>query len=279
MAQLLRSRLRNFIDARTVELLIPSSIKGKAPLLPWIVTCEHASNALPDGYYWGEDAERDHQPLSAQHWAFDPGAADFTRELSTAAGAIGVMSRFSRLLCDVNRPLASNTLCRTQCDSIDVQMNADISPAERMERVSRFWMPYHLALGYASDVANANFIISVHSFNSDYEGSHRDFEIGVLTTSSSDPAASLVQKRLIEAGFSARLNAPWSGKDGFMFSADSLRVAVGPGERRALMLEMRNDMLIQPAWRKKLLDAMLPALHEAAMQQEPQEQYSPDPAL
>jgi predicted N-formylglutamate amidohydrolase len=162
------------------------------------------------------------------------------------------------------------------CDGIEVQMNAEITPAERMERVSRYWVPYHLALGYASDVVNANFVVSVHSFNKDYEGSHRDFEIGVLTTqpryfpsptgdcTQNITAADLVQERLTSAGFSTRVDAPWSGKDGFMFAADSLRVAVAPGQRRALMLEMRNDLLVQPEWRKELIGALLPALNEAA---------------
>jgi predicted N-formylglutamate amidohydrolase len=110
----LRSVLSPIVDTGAVELLVPSSIKGAHPLLPWLVTCEHASNVLPHGYKWGQDAERDNGALADQHWAFDPGSANFARELSQAAGAVGVMSRFSRLLCDVNRPLASDTLCRSE---------------------------------------------------------------------------------------------------------------------------------------------------------------------
>jgi predicted N-formylglutamate amidohydrolase len=67
-----------------------------------------------------------------------------------------------------------------------------------------------------------------------------------------------------DAGFDSRLNEPWSGQQGFMYSAEqaaavasaaiasSSRAAPAPGSR-ALMLEFRNDLLLQPEWRKRVM--------------------------
>ena len=50
-----------------------------------------------------------------------------------------------------------------------------------------------------------------------------------------------VTEALDAAGFDVRVNEPWSGYDGFMYSADSLKISAGPGRRSAIMLELRND--------------------------------------
>lgn len=73
-------------------------------------------------------------------------------------------------------------------------------------------------------------VVSMHTFNPVYEGSVRDFDIGVLTTFES-PVSSIVAHTLSAHGFKVtsvrkscrmwwmqvRMNAPWSGKDGFMY--------------------------------------------------------------
>ena len=95
------------------------------------------------------------------------------------------------------------------------------------------------------------------------EGEERDFEIGVLSTSFSHATADIVLSALTAAGFDSRLNMPWSGRDGLMFSADSLAVSVPPGERKAIMLEVRNDLLVSKEYRHRLLAALVPALDHA----------------
>ena len=88
--------------------------------------------------------------------------------------------------------------------------------------------------------------MSVHSFNKEYEGTHRPYHIGVLCTGGGVHSARAMEvtEALDAAGFDVRVNEPWSGYDGFMYSADSLKISAGPGRRSAIMLELRNDVLV-----------------------------------
>ncbi len=102
-------------------------------------------------------------------------------------------------------------------------------------------------------------IISLHSYTSNYEGQKRAVEIGVLHSSASDPLAEAVQRHFHSAGYDARLNEPWSGRDGFMFAADSI---AAPPHRHALMIEFRNDLLTQPKWRAGVILHLITALQQ-----------------
>ena len=48
------------------------------------------------------------------------------------------------------------------------------------------------------------------------------------------------------------------------YSADSLAKSAAPGRRKAVMLEMRNDVLVDPAWRRDFVAALAPALEVIA---------------
>eukprot|EP00494_Astrolonche_serrata_P004550 UN04563 len=86
---------------------------------------------------------------------------------------------------------------------------------------------------------SVNCIFSIHSFNPVYESQIRDFEVGILCTSATTEAR-VIGEYLTLQGFETRINEPWSGKDGFMYSADSLKAALG-GQPKSIMVEARND--------------------------------------
>ena len=76
-----------------------------------LLTCEHASNRLPRRGRGPRD------PLARRHaLGVRLGIADVTRALAHAIGAPAVLARFSRLLCDANRPTDAETLFRTVAD-------------------------------------------------------------------------------------------------------------------------------------------------------------------
>mgnify|MGYP002384708844 CR=1 FL=1 len=115
------------------------------------LTCEHASSSIFEG--WGDWPKEDAW-VQSMHWAVDIGAEILTREL---AGFIiyfihftllfhsfitlislklltlflllekfkckGIVAKFSRLLCDCNRPLDSETMFRKVADSKMVELN------------------------------------------------------------------------------------------------------------------------------------------------------------
>mmetsp|Transcript_5406 Transcript_5406/g.6533 ORF Transcript_5406/g.6533 Transcript_5406/m.6533 type:complete len:282 (+) Transcript_5406:56-901(+) len=221
-----------------------------------LITCEHASCALPSGYSWSaEDLERD---LNTDHWAYDPGAAEFSLEIGQQLKCPVVLSKYSRLFVDVNRPLGSPTLMRNLCDGQVVGLNKELSSAEKLKRISSFYVPYHLELGEVAEEHESELIVSVHSYTKNYEGSERKVQVGILYSTESSLAEKMVTT-LSKGSFpETEINQPWSGKDGFMFSCDSVaHSSPTPGARKSVMLEMRNDKLVDPQWRAKLIAEMV----------------------
>jgi len=62
---------------------------------------------------------------------------------------------------------------------------------------------------------------------------------------------------LKELGYDARLNEPWSGKEGFMYSADW---HARDHHSKALMIEVRQDLLVQPEWRARFVPQLVSIL-------------------
>lgn len=223
--------------------------------------CEHASERLPDGYTWHPKDER----LRGTHWAFDLGAAEIVHELAEALRAGAVLSRFSRLLIDPNRPKDSDTLFRQEAEGGLVELNRDLTEAERKRRIERYYEPYHDAISTRLSRYDAEVVFSVHSFTPVYEGEARPMEVGVLFDTQDD-LAERMGEMLRASGFVTAMNKPYSGKLGLIHSAEFHAQAHG---KRALELEVRQDLSVQPAFRARLVEALADFFREvrAPMQQ------------
>lgn len=246
------------LDYRDIE--VPEDIRRCELHSKLLLTCEHASNHLPLPYRW---SVKD-QALRDTHWAYDPGAAQITRELAPRLGCMAVLSSFSRLLVDPNRPLASQTLFRDSADGVTIDLNEQMPIEDRDARIARFYIPYHLELGRAARDVDPLLVLAIHSFNPTYEGDVRDFELGVLSTSEDNLVSELCD-HFKAAGLKTRINQPWSGKEGFMYAADSVRVSGEPGRRHSLMLEFRNDLLQNAQWRNKVTEVLLSSLKQLTL--------------
>jgi predicted N-formylglutamate amidohydrolase len=188
--------------------------------------------------------------LQSMHWAVDLGAASFTEEFALALNCDAILARFSRLVIDLNRPLcgADETLFRRVADSLDVDMNANIDSDERMRRVEMYYRDYHEQLAALVHCNRPKLVASVHSFTDEYEGVRRDRdEIGVLYCDEADRRAAVsIVDALRQDGFAAELNVPWSGLDGYMYSAHRHAQSTGAN---SVMFEFRQDLCTQSAWR------------------------------
>jgi predicted N-formylglutamate amidohydrolase len=193
--------------------------------------------------------------LVGTHWAYDLGAADLTRELAGAVGAGAVLSRFSRLLIDPNRSPTAPDLFRKIAEGRSVALNHDV---DGEERDLRFAMSnaYHAAVDHALVSDPATLILSIHSFTPVYEGTPRAVELGILFDEETELAERFHQA-FLEAGFAAMLNEPYSGKFGLMYAVD--RHAKQHG-RRALELEVRQDLACDPAARRRIVAVLEPLL-------------------
>jgi len=220
-----------------------------------LLTAEHASSNLPNHYKWPEKDDR----LFGTHWQYDPGSDDLTREmLSAGCGNVAILAHFSRLLIDLNRPLSSDTLFRTEADNQPVQLNIPLPQQEKQNRIKRYYEPYHHALKRLVQQVVPQFILSIHSFSPVYEGSPRSMEIGVLYHRDINKKfAEYINSELCSRGYKSVINGPWSGLQGFMYSSANASTKVLPFdlvEIPAIMIECRQDLIVQTEWRAKFID-------------------------
>ncbi|HEY0840089.1 MAG TPA: N-formylglutamate amidohydrolase, partial [Vulgatibacter sp.] len=218
------------------------------PDAPVFLTCEHASERLPEGYAWHPDDER----LVGTHWAYDLGARDLVFELADAMRTPAVLSRFSRLFVDPNRPEGSDTLFRAEAEGAPVALNRDIDEAERARRIEHFYRPYHDAIDRRLAVHGAPVLFSIHTFTPVYDGAVRPMEVGVLFDTQ-DELAERAATAIRAAGFVTALNEPYSGKAGLIHAAEH---HAGNHGRKALELEVRQDLAVRPEFRRRLVVAL-----------------------
>jgi predicted N-formylglutamate amidohydrolase len=212
---------------------------------PLFLSCEHASERLPEPFVWPEADRR----LVGTHWAYDLGARELTLELAAALEASAVLSRFTRLLADPNRPEDHGDLFRTVAEGEYVHFNRAISPSERALRIERYHQPYHHALDAELGRSRAPVLLAIHTFTPLYEGRVRTVELGVLFDRE-ERAAEALGAALAAQLTGVAYNEPWSGKAGLMYSCE--RHAQKHG-RSALELEVRQDLAVDAAYRARLI--------------------------
>ena len=217
-------------------------------------TCEHASNRVPPPWR-PRPADR---RLLELHWGYDIGAARVTRHLQRACGGWAFLSRFSRLLCDPNRAPDDPTLVLSRCDEGDPAFNRAPDLAYRLER---FHAPFHAALDATIAQARPRFLVSVHSFTPVFRGNARAMEAGVLFDQHDDVAARLVTT-LNDAGLRTEANAPYSGKDGLIYSAQRHGTTHGVAY---LEIELRQDLLASREGARKVAGQVAQALARAGL--------------
>lgn len=155
-------------------------------------------------------------------------------------------SRISRLIIDVNRPVTSDTMFRLTADGKPISINSKLTAEEKQERIDRYWKPYRFELGeILTDHPNVELVVSIHSFTPNYEGSPRECEIGVLYVDSKREAQQFIQE-FASKGYKVVENEPWPAS-----LCDILKPVVAAG-RQMVILEVRNDLATNPAFKHRL---------------------------
>ena len=227
------------------------AIDGRADA-PVFLTCEHASEDLPDGEAWPEPDLR----LRGTHWAFDLGAREITLELAAALSAPAVLATFSRLWIDPNRPLDSETLFREVADGEPILLNQSLDAAARERRIEQHYRPFHAAIDRRLGATRCPIVLAIHTFTPLYEGQPRKVELGVLFDHE-DELGQRWTEHLHALGHDARANEPWSGKAGLIHVAQTHADAHG---RRAMELEVRQDLAVDPGFRARLIPELVAML-------------------
>ena len=218
----------------------------------WLVTCDHASNRVPDDVAGGDLG------LSvadmARHIAWDVGAAGVARALGEALDSPVICSSFSRLVIDPNRGTDDPTLVMKLYDGTIIPANRYLDGAGVARRLHNLYHPYHAEYARLAARRLDTVIVAVHTFTPCPKNrAPRPWQIGVLY-SHLDPRFSqaLIARLMAEADLCVGDNEPYAGH----LPGDAIdRHALGSGRLNTL-IELRNDLIAtaeaQQAWALRL---------------------------
>jgi predicted N-formylglutamate amidohydrolase len=201
-----------------------------------VLLCDHASNRVPERLgNLGLDAVQ-----LADHIGWDPGAADVARRLSARLDAPLVLSGYSRLVIDCNRPLHSAESIAKESAGMPVPRNRGLSPAERASRIDALFRPYHDAIDGLLDGRSRrpSLLLSIHSFAPVLNGRPRPWQIGVSYGHNRELAALMLGALARSGDFLVGDNEPYPIDDDIDYTIPV------HGEGRGLpsaMIEIRQD--------------------------------------
>jgi predicted N-formylglutamate amidohydrolase len=222
----------------------------------WLITCDHASNRVPDwigGGSLGIDAA-DMQ----RHIAWDVGAAGVTRALAQALDSPAILSDFSRLVIDPNRGEDDPTLVMKLYDGTIIPANRHADAVEVMRRLDALHRPYHDAYAGLAARRPDTVIVAIHSFTPCLRGrAPRPWQIGVLYSHLDERLSRrLIDRLMQEPDLCVGDNEPYSGH----LPGDAIdRHALMPGRLNTL-IEVRNDLITTPAQQQAWAQRLAPIL-------------------
>jgi len=217
-------------EPSAVEIVNPDG-SGSA-----LLVCDHASNRVPLRLgTLGLDAVQ-----LADHIGWDPGAADVARRLSGYLDAPLVLSGYSRLVIDCNRPIRSAESIPEQTDGVPVPGNRGLSQDQRESRTDALFRPYHGAIDRLLDSRpqRPTLLLSIHSFTPILNGRTRPWQIGVSYGHKREFAALLLGALARSGDITIGDNEPYPIEDGVDYTIPM------HGEGRGLpgvMIEIRQD--------------------------------------
>lgn len=206
-----------------------------------VIVCEHASRLVPEKL---GDLGLGAAALES-HIAWDPGALELSRRLSSSLDAVLVYQRYSRLVYDCNRPPEAPSAVAEKSEIFQIPGNKDISEAERQARVSEIYLPFrdglYEILSYRRATGRPSILVTIHSFTPVYFGKKREVEIGILHDSDSRFAdAMLFEAQREPQNYMVMRNQPYGPTDGVTHTLLEHGIANGIPN---VMIEVRNDLL------------------------------------
>ncbi len=208
----------------------------------WLVTCDHASNRVPD-WVAGGDLGIDPADM-ARHIAYDVGAAGLAEALAARLDAPAILSDFSRLVIDPNRGEDDPTLVMQLYDGTVIPANRGIDAVGIEARLNGLYRPYHAALSELAGQHAARAICAIHSFTPQLRGRPpRPWQVGVLHDPQDRRLALPLIDRLRDMGFCCGDNQPYSGH----LEGDSIARHALSQQRPHVLIEVRNDLIADAA--------------------------------
>ena len=240
-----------------VEILPPPvEAVNAAGTSPIVLICEHASRFIPRRYAGLGLAESHLQ----RHIAWDIGAAAVARCLSQRLDAALVLAGYSRLLIDLNRPIASATSIPVISESTPIPGNENLTDAERTQRAAEFFTPFQSRVAQLLDHRLADrrrsIIVAIHSFTPVFKGVPRPWQAGILFRRSAAFGRALAEALGGAAAMIAE-NQPYQIEDDGDYTIPVHGEAKGLD---AVLVELRQDLVAAGsgaiAWANRLATAL-----------------------
>ncbi|MES2969583.1 MAG: N-formylglutamate amidohydrolase [Pseudomonadota bacterium] len=222
----------------------------------WLITCDHASNRVPD-WIGGGSLGIDAADIQ-RHIAWDVGAAGVTRALAQALDSPAILSDFSRLVIDPNRGEDDPTLVMKLYDGTIIPANRHADAVEVTRRLDALHRPYHDAYARLAARRPDTVIVAIHSFTPCLRGrAPRPWQIGVLYSHLDERLSRrLIDRLMQEPDLCVGDNEPYSGH----LPGDAIdRHALMPGRLNTL-IEVRNDLITTPAQQQAWAQRLAPIL-------------------
>jgi predicted N-formylglutamate amidohydrolase len=231
--------------------------EGRAPVL---LTCDHASNAVPRALA-GLGL-----PAGAidEHIGWDIGAAAVTRLLAPALDAPAVLSGYSRLVIDCNRDPEDASSIPEVSDGIAIPGNRGLSPEARLARRRDCFAPYHDAVAARLAALHAGQVpalVSIHSFTPVMSGFVRPWHVGILWDKDPRIPVPLLQALAADREIGVGDNQPYSAREPAGFTVRHHAALRGLPH---VAIELRQDLIATAAgaaaWASRLAAALGPIL-------------------
>lgn len=223
----------------------------------WFLLCDHASNRLPVSLatLGMTDDQLD------DHIAWDIGAAELARLLSRELDAPLVLSGYSRLAIDCNRPPGVASSVPAVTCAIPVPGNAGLDELELRAREEQLFWPYHRAIGELLAQREArglsSRVLSVHSFTPALHGKARPWHVGVMYGKDRRLAGALLEALAHEPDLTVGDNEPYQVSDGTDFGVPVYAERAG---RLGVLVEVRQDLIASASGVEQMGAVLLRAL-------------------
>ena len=227
-------------------------LRGES-LAPQLVICDHASARIPR-VLGSLGLAEEHM---GSHIALDIGAGELARALSARLDATAVLCNYSRLVVDCNRSVTDASAFLDLSAGIPVPGNRSLNEAQRQQRLTAIYRPYHSAIDGELDrlraVVEAPALIAVHSFTRSLDGAVRRWDCGVLWDLDGRIASPLLDGLRAGGDLLVGDNKPYSGRHKEDYSVDY------HAEGRCFpyaAIEVRQDHLKTPAAVRRVADRL-----------------------
>ena len=218
----------------------------------WLITCDHASNHVPD---WVAGGNLGIAPNDmARHIAYDLGAAGVARALGEALDSPVICSNFSRLVIDPNRGEHDPTLIMRLYDGTIIPANRHLTPDQVEDRLDHLYRPYHAAYADLAARRPDCVIVAIHSFTPCLRGrAPRPWHIGILSSHlDARFSAAMIARLRHEHDLCVGDNEPYHGH----LPHDAIDKHALQKGRQNTLIELRNDLIETPmqqmAWAARI---------------------------